>query len=86
MEAVDGDVHLLPLAQGLEPVEDAFLVGELQVLKKAQVHVEPHQLIPEKDNVNKIQSILSKRPPVSNNLSETTINSLNDNLFQTTPA
>jgi hypothetical protein len=86
VEAVDGDVHLLPLAQGLEPVEDAFLVGELQVLKKAQVHVEPHQLIPEKDNVNKIQSILSKRPPVSNNLSETTINSLNDNLFQTTPA
>ena len=54
MEAVDGDVHLLPLAQGLEPVEDAFLVGELQVLKKAQVHVEPHQLIPEKDNVSKI--------------------------------
>ena len=48
VKPVDGDVHLSPLTQGPESVEDTLLIGELKVLQKAQVDVEPHQLVSEK--------------------------------------
>ena len=47
MEAIDGDVHFFPLAERLEPVEDAALVGELEVLQEPEIEVEAHQLVPE---------------------------------------
>ena len=47
MEPVDGDVHFFPLAERLEPVEDAALVGELEVLQEPEIEVEAHQLVPE---------------------------------------
>ena len=45
VEAVDGDVHVaVSLAERLEPVETASLVGELEVLEEGHVNVEEHQL------------------------------------------
>lgn len=58
VKPVDGDVHLPPLTQGPEPVEDALLIRELEVLQKAQVDIEPHQLISGK-KVEKINKSLS---------------------------
>ena len=53
MEAVDGDVHGVPLSQRPQPIEDASLVSELEVLQEAQVHVEQHQLISAKTEIGK---------------------------------
>ena len=63
MKPVDGDVHLSPLTQGPESVEDPLLISELKVLQKAQVDVEPHQLISEKNrriNLSNIKVNLEK--------------------------
>lgn len=47
MEAIDGDVHLLPLAQGPESVQAALLVDVLEILEEGHVYVEQHVLVPE---------------------------------------
>ena len=46
VEPVDGDVHLLPLAQGPQSVEAPLLVHVLQVLQERHVHIEHHVLVP----------------------------------------
>ena len=46
VETVDGDVHLLPLAQGPQSVEAPLLVDVLQVLQERHVHIEHHVLVP----------------------------------------
>jgi len=35
VEALDGDVHVVPLPEGLQSVEQALLVAELQILHDA---------------------------------------------------
>ena len=57
VESVDGDVHGVSLAERPQPVEDAALVGELEVLQEAQVHVEQHQLISAEKRESKMGEI-----------------------------
>lgn len=44
VESLDGDVHVVSFAQRLQPIEDALLVAELQILHHADVRVEVHEL------------------------------------------
>ena len=44
VEALDRDVHVVPLAERLQPVQHALLVAELHVLHQADVDVEVHEL------------------------------------------
>ena len=46
VETVNGNVHLLPLAQGPQSVEAALLIHVLQILQERHVHIEHHVLVP----------------------------------------
>ena len=47
VEAIDCDVHLLPLSQRPQSVETTLLVHILKILQECHVHVEQHVLVPE---------------------------------------
>ena len=47
VEAINSDVHVLPLPQRPQSVQAALLVDILEVLEECHVHIEHHVLVPE---------------------------------------